>query len=788
MGKDEEFTKRLGAIFREEAAEHISSIYSALFWIEGHPGGEGRENAVENIYRTSHSLKGSSLLVSFSEMETLCQSMESLLLMIKNGSVELSSDIINLLHETNDLLNELLADYDSGSGSDRTNSVRSLMTRLDNAGAGKKYIQEASGTVDQNIREQSEKIPPGTAMENPAVYIPASEGLNMEIRQQGAAMQTVSSDFIRVSSSRVETLMMKAEELVTVKLAARHYASEIQEMRTVLSQWNREWMKFSDDLKRTGNINYPENFDEGTDPHNSVRKDLHIIARQNEGLRADLEKRFQYLKKTIYDNTRSAGGLVDDLLSDMKNILLMPLSGSLEMFRKFVRDLSREQGKLIDFIIEGGEQEVDRRVLQEMKDPFSHIIRNCIDHGIEPPDVRKKLGKPERGTIKISAAYSGGGKIVINFSDDGAGINPAEVRFAAVKMGLVSAGDAEKLNDAEILHLVFESGISTSPVVSNVSGRGLGMAIVREKAEKLGGSVSVESAQGRNTLFSIILPVNISTFRGIHIECGGREFVVPTKNVDRIIRVLHSDIITVENMETISFNGSAVSLARLHEVLEIPAQVKTGREDYLNVMIVPAGLRYMAFVIDSVLNEGEMLLKNLGPQLQRVRNVAGATVLVSGIVVPVLSVFDLVKSVQKLTALTAARGPAGQEALSGHPERKSILVAEDSITARSLYVSILETAGYSVTTAVDGIDALTKLINGGFDLVVTDVQMPKMTGFELTEKIRGDARYKDLPVILVTGLETSEDKRKGIDAGADAYIVKSSFDQNDLVNVVKRFI
>jgi two-component system, chemotaxis family, sensor kinase CheA len=401
--------------------------------------------------------------------------------------------------------------------------------------------------------------------------------------------------------------------------------------------------------------------------------------------------------------------------------------------------------------------------------------------------MRKKAGKQEKGLIIISINQIDAGRVGITISDDGAGIDHEKVRSAALSQGVISDAESEKITDEDAVNLIFESGVSTSPIVTTVSGRGLGMAIVKEKAEKLGGSVNIKSAAGMGTEFNIILPVAIATFRGILIESGGQMFVVPTKNVEKMSKVHISEIKTVENKETITFNGNAVSLVKLEDILEIQSPVKPDADEYINVMIIPASGKYIAFTIDRVLNEDEMLLKNLGRQLQRVRNISGATVLASGRVVPIINTSDIVKSASRIRSISSA--VASNAMLNGKSgDVKSILVVEDSITARSLYVNILEAVGYKVSAAVDGIDGFTKLINGDFDLVVTDVQMPKMNGFELTEKIRGDARYGNIPVVLVTGMESADDKKRGIDSGANAYIVKSSFDQNNLLEIIERFI
>jgi two-component system chemotaxis sensor kinase CheA len=408
-------------------------------------------------------------------------------------------------------------------------------------------------------------------------------------------------------------------------------------------------------------------------------------------------------------------------------------------------------------------------------------VRNCIDHGLENPTEREKKQKPPRATITIAISPKSGGKVEIIVSDDGAGIDIQRVRTAAVGLGVVSRDDVEKMDEREALSLVFRSGISTSPMITEVSGRGLGLAIVQEKAEKVGGMVSVETQPGVGTLFRLALPLTLATFRGILVRLDENLWVLPTMYVQRVLRVGWDEIKTVENRETIQVTGRAVSLVRLRDVLGIteggPAP---DRKRKLPIVLLTWAGKQLAFVVDEILHDQEVLVKGLGKQLPRVRNVAGATILGTGKVVPVLNVADLVRSAVSTAPITPTH--------EAEEKRKSVLVAEDSITARTLLKTILESAGYRVRTAVDGAEAFAVLGSEAFDLVVSDVDMPRMSGFDLTAKIRGHRTLSELPVVLVTALESRQDRERGIDVGANAYIVKSSFDQSNLVEVVRRLI
>ena len=499
-----------------------------------------------------------------------------------------------------------------------------------------------------------------------------------------------------------------------------------------------------------------------------------------------LESKVAALTRTAEQDHYAVGKLVDDLLEDSKKLLLLPFATISASFPKLVRDLSRDQGKEADLTIQGDDIEIDKRILEEMKDPLIHLLRNSIDHGIEPPGERTRRGKPPRATITLAVTQVNGNKVQLLVSDDGAGIDTNKVKESAVRHGLISAEEAARLDEPEAQALIFQSEVSTSPIITQLSGRGLGLAIVREKAEKLGGEVSVESRPGLGTAFRIVMPATRATFRGILVEAAGRLLVVPTAQVERVARARPDDVQTVEGRETISFDGRAVALVQLADALELPpVERKDTPPAGAPVIVLGSGDQRVAFAVDAVLDEQEVLVKPLVKPLSRVRNVAAATVLGSGQVAPILNVADLLKSARKVAGARArvAAGTAPAPA-----ETRTILVAEDSITSRMLLKGILESAGYNVKIAVDGMEAFTLLRAERFDLVVSDVEMPRLNGFDLTARIRADKKLAELPVVLVTALETREDRERGIDAGANAYLVKSSFDQSNLLEAVRRLI
>jgi len=370
-------------------------------------------------------------------------------------------------------------------------------------------------------------------------------------------------------------------------------------------------------------------------------------------------------------------------------------------------------------------------------------------------------------------------------ASDSLGFSATElIKKAAVKKGIISEKEARRLTDQEALALIFESNISTSAIITDISGRGLGLTIVREKVEKVSGSVAVETSPNAGTTFRLVLPITLASFRAVLVKVNGQPFAIPTMQVVQSRKINKEEVKTIENRETISANGYTLPLVRLADVLELRERSEEERSGPVSALILGTADKLVAFSVDQLLGEQEILLKSLGSQLSRVRNITGATILGSGQVVPVLNVSDLIKSARQATAAQSeALIPAAEKA-----KKKSILVVEDSITARMLLKNILESAGYAVKTAVDGLDGFTQLRTADFDLLVSDVDMPRLNGFDLTSKVRGDRKLADLPVVLVTALDSRADRERGIDVGANAYIVKSTFDQSNLLEVIQRLI
>ncbi|HDZ91049.1 MAG TPA: hybrid sensor histidine kinase/response regulator [Deltaproteobacteria bacterium] len=777
---EEELLKKLREAFRAEAGERLASMSSGLLELEKIPDPDKLPPILEVVFREAHSLKGAARSVNLTDIETLCQAMEGVFAAMKRDEISLSEGLFDLLHQCVRAVEDSLAALE-GEGTGPTEVISTLVSTLEGVREGEEAkIPHGLSKKERELRKK-DAVPPeredapkhapdreDTTEEEP-VPVP---GVSQNIPE--TPVRTVSPESVRISTAKLDSLFLKVEELVSLKLSSAEHVADLKAVVQGMQDWTKRWRGIEEGLKRAGSTTLKGN---GSDR-------LMAFLQWNQGFIGSLEKGLSGLVKGAEQRGRSLGLMVDDLLDDMKRVTMLPFSTLLNIFPRMIREISRDQGKEVELQIKGGEVEIDRRILEEMRDPITHLLRNSVDHGLEAPEDRERQGKPRRGSIRLIVSQTEGGKAGIIISDDGAGIDLAQVKNKALSLGIITEQDMDRLSEREALSLILESGISTSPIITEISGRGLGLAIVQEKVERLGGHLIIDTTPGRGTSFRIELPVTIATFRGILVRVGESSFILPSISVERTLRVHPDEIRTVENRPTIPLNGKALSLLDLARVLGLNQGGYLEEENgFLTVVVLGTGERRIGFRVDQVLGEQEVLVKGLGKQLRHVRKISGATILGSGRVVPILNVQELLTSPPE-TALQARESRVDHE----KERKKSILIAEDSITSRMLLKSILEAAGYSVRTAVDGSEAYTTLKTGEFDLVVSDVEMPRLDGFGLTRKIRADKKYADIPVILVTGLETQEDKERGIDAGANAYIVKSSFDQSNLLEIVRRMI
>lgn len=731
--KQEAFLLELLNDFKIEAAEHHQAIVNGLIDLEKNHDPSVGKLLIETTFREIHSMKGASRAVNQIEIERLCQSMESIFHQAKQGLLNITSQHFDTLHQATDILGVLLNEVETKEKSIGANVLSLMMKRLEKLASGQVPKQPMDFPVPTPVPIKKQIIPDAIIPSDPV----KKSGQPPTVPEVGVnddfhvAEKPVSKDTVRIATSKLSTLLREAEEFISVKATLGYYIREIQKLQGL-----------------------------GNSP----------IVREMDQFH------------------RSLSRMIDDLLLDIKTTLLYPFSMLLDIIPKIVRDLGKEYGKEINLTIQGGEIEIDRRILEDLKDPLIHLIRNSIDHGIESPKIRREAGKSPTGILEINIMQESGRQVILVIRDDGAGIDREKVLSAAIKLGVIQRDVAEKMTDSEVFALIFRSGISTSPFITDISGRGLGMAIVAEKVTNSGGTISISSVPGKGTTFTINLPVTISNFRGILVQVNDHHFIVPTSFVERAVRIRSQDIRTVESRQIIILNDESIGLVRLGDVLGIsPKPQKKSDDKPMPVLILSVAQRRIGLIVEQVHGEQEGMVKDMGPQLLHVRNISGVTILGNGQIIPILNIPEFLETASQAPAMHLIPETDGEIAGTGNHHRY-ILVAEDSITLRSLLKNIIESAGYRVKTAVDGMEAFEFIKNEVFDLVVSDVEMPRLNGFDLTARIKSDKQIAETPVILVTALDSPDDRQRGMECGANAYIVKGSFEQSNLLETIHRLI
>lgn len=762
--KQDKFMQELLADFKVEAAEHLTLFTNGLLELEKGVAPEVAKQIVEDIFREIHSAKGAARAVNLSEIERVCQSLESALASLKGGRIEVSPALLDTLHDAGDLISTMLSDLTKGTRVVKGEDAMTMVFLLTDVAQGK--IPE--GRMEQK-REQQQPIPEHTSP------VPAEHDAAIPVQPSVSSVAPhdagPSSDTVRISVEKLRSVMLQTEEFVSTKATFRNFAEELSE----ISSGCYSFRKISESRIRE--------LHPGSNPDPLAWEEL--LKWYKESSR-ELHERILRITKQFGQYQHDTSRMVDDMLLTIRKTLLVPFSGVLDLFPKMVRDLARDNGKEVRLNIQGGLTEIDRRILEEIKDPLIHLIRNCIDHGIENPDGRTKVGKSRQGLLEILVTKPQEREIAVVIRDDGAGIRSEQVIRSAIREGVITDEAAHNLSQEDALQLIFQSGVSTSAMITDISGRGLGLAIVAEKINKLGGQVTLQSEEGKGTTFTLKLPLTLATFRGVLARLGENLVMIPLSNVEKVARVDRVQVRTIEERQTLVHEDHQIPLAILSEILGFSTFRNRANPGHRYIIILSSGIKKTGFIVDAIIGEQEGMIKPLGGQLLNVKHVSGATALGDGRVVPVLDPYELIESVARSASFTIKEQHEVDGAEAEKPKR--ILIAEDSLTSRALLRNLLESAGYAVTTAVDGWDGYTLVKQGGFDLVVSDVEMPRMNGFEFTTKIRGESELSSLPVILVTALESPEDRQRGLEAGANAYIVKSTFEGGNLVSTIQRLI
>jgi two-component system chemotaxis sensor kinase CheA len=797
-GPDDEFKEKLLATFREEAEEYVNTITEGLLELEK-TGPEHGTQVTERVFRTIHSLKGASRAVSLKEIELVCQNLENVFAAIKTGGYSPDADAFDIFHNAIKVIRtHLQGAQDQHSGSAEVIvAIRSLIAPKKTGGpppdTTRGNTESSSFNISPVIRVVSSAAPyrdtpperDSFSVSSSGITEPLTSGsfpVQPSVKKEEQYPRTGSSATVRIAAHKLDRLIAGSDDLLTTRLFITHRMRELEEMMARFAQWRWNHAMISSDLYLLREaVAGTKKTTLSPDLLVPLRHMLEFLEYDREFmtyLRHDLGT---HIRATELDRSalETSTSEISDLIHDA---VLVPIADILLPFSGFVREFSRSTGKKVDLIVEGEEIEMDRRILESLKDPLMHLINNSIDHGIEYPDIREERHKPERGIVRIRIVPLSGSKVGIEVSDDGAGIDCNKVRNAAVKNGIVTAREAVRLTDEEAIWLIFRSGLSLKPDATDISGRGLGLAIVEDTVTRLGGNVILTSQSGKGTSITLNVPVRLATFRGVVVRSGSNRYVLPMQQVRQVFRAKPDAVVFRENTPTITLNGEVISIIRLtdalgigkyHRTSEIPAQIP--------IVIIAYGAGQIACLVDEVLQVQEIVVRPLGSQLRRVKRITGATILGDGTVAIVLDPIELIQEAIK-TDLSVSHMEQ-HDMISGH-----VLVVEDSVTSRTFLANILEQGGHEVMTARDGMEAFAMLKEDKFDMVVSDVDMPRMNGFTLTEKIRADPRLSHLPIVLVTSLDTREDRAHGIAVGADVYMEKSGFEKETFLSVIKEML
>lgn len=721
-------------IFKAELDENLKTMTDCLLALEkGYTGTE----LVDDLFRSAHTVKGASHSLGLEDIGALSHQLETLFSAVRSGMLKINKNIVNTVLMAMDCIKDSALAAVSGeqAGFDLTSTLNEI----------NKHLPEG-GKSEQKLGKKAEKQ-------------------KTEQKPENAAIPETANETIRVSLSKIELVATLADELQGEKLRNDDIIERLEKFINSLRTRNDAGLSLRN-FFYTNHINITA----------EIESVLNGITEANQEQQAVLSE----LKRAMRDNNTDLGLIASSMQENIRVMRLVPVSVLLHPLARTVRDIAEDLNKEVNFKIKGDAIEIDRLVLDSLKDPLIHLIRNSIDHGVEKPDVREKAKKPLEGNILIEVNEEGG-DILFKVSDDGGGIDEQHVKKIALEKGLITPEEFKTMSRQEALNLIFLPGLSTKDIITDVSGRGVGMDIVLRNVENVKGVLSVESEKGKGTTVNICVPLTLATDRGMLVNVSGQMLIIPTISIWRVLNMASSNVHTLDGKMVISINKDVIPLYSLASTLNLENQ-KIDSGQVLHVLILHSGASKIAFLVDSFIGEREIAIKSLLPPLSNTNFISGATLSGRGEVILVLSPADVIAAAleQKRSCLDLKE--------KKDTKKTRILVVEDSITTRTLETDILLNRGFDAKSVANGMEAWGLLQREPFDLVITDIDMPVMNGFELTEKIKKDKNLKNTPVIMVTSMAKESDKRRGVEVGADAYIIKSQFETKGLLTLINDMV
>ncbi len=755
---------------------------------------------LNRIFRVAHTIKGSSSFLNLNILTHLTHNMEDVLNRARKGEIKITPDIMDVVLRSIDLMKTLLvtirdtgSDTNNGKENEIEEAVKQLQAITSQNLEGTKETLGAKETPKEEAKEENKenkaKAPTAenTSSDNPLADEPDLDYANMSAEEVEA---------------EIERLLNKRQEADKERRAQKKQEAK-QEVTPTKETPKTETPKApKTETKAKAKADTEENKAPSIGVEQTVRVDVRrldhlmnligeLVLGKNRLIRiySDVEERYDGEKflEELNQVVSSISAVTTDLQLAVMKTRMQPVGKVFNKFPRMVRDLSRELGKSIELIIEGEETELDKSIVEEIGDPLIHIIRNSCDHGIEPLEERRRLNKPETGKVQLSA-YNEGNHIVIKISDDGKGLDPVMLKEKAVEKGVISERDAEGMSDREAFNLIFKPGFSTAKVVSNVSGRGVGMDVVKTNIEKLNGIIEIDSEVGVGTTQKLKIPLTLAIIQALLVGVQEEYYAIPLSSVLETVRISQDEIYTVDGKSVLRLRDEVLSLVRLSDIFKVDAILESNSDVY--VVIIGLADQKIGVIVDYLIGQEEVVIKSLGYYLKNTRGIAGATVRGDGkitLIVDVGAMMDMAKSIK--VNITTLMNESENTKSKNSPSDYIVLAIDDSSTDRAIIRKCLKPLGITLLEATNGLEGLEMLKNGDKipDAILVDIEMPKMDGYTFASEVRKYNKFKNLPLIAVTSRVTKTDRMRGVESGMTEYITKP-YSGEYLTTVVKRSI
>ncbi|GAA8324174.1 chemotaxis histidine kinase/response regulator CheAY2 [Helicobacter pylori] len=767
---------------------------------------------LNRIFRVAHTIKGSSSFLNLNILTHLTHNMEDVLNRARKGEIKITPDIMDVVLRSIDLMKTLLvtirdtgSDTNNGKENEIEEAVKQLQAITSQNLEGAKETSGAKETPQkENKEEAKEEIKENKTptAENPASDNPLADEPDLDYANMSA--EEVEAEIERLLNKRQEAdKERRAQKKQEAKPKQEEQAKPKQEVAPTKEAPKTETPKApKTETKAKAKADTEENKALSIGVEQTVRVDVRrldhlmnligeLVLGKNRLIRiySDVEERYDGEKflEELNQVVSSISAVTTDLQLAVMKTRMQPVGKVFNKFPRMVRDLSRELGKSIELIIEGEETELDKSIVEEIGDPLIHIIRNSCDHGIEPLEERRRLNKPETGKVQLSA-YNEGNHIVIKISDDGKGLDPVMLKEKAIEKGVISERDAEGMSDREAFNLIFKPGFSTAKVVSNVSGRGVGMDVVKTNIEKLNGIIEIDSEVGVGTTQKLKIPLTLAIIQALLVGVQEEYYAIPLSSVLETVRISQDEIYTVDGKSVLRLRDEVLSLVRLSDIFKVDAILESNSDVY--VVIIGLADQKIGVIVDYLIGQEEVVIKSLGYYLKNTRGIAGATVRGDGkitLIVDVGAMMDMAKSIK--VNITTLMNESENTKSKNSPSDYIVLAIDDSSTDRAIIRKCLKPLGITLLEASNGLEGLEMLKNGDKtpDAILVDIEMPKMDGYTFASEVRKYNKFKNLPLIAVTSRVTKTDRMRGVESGMTEYITKP-YSGEYLTTVVKRSI